>query len=775
MNMTKQGVPDVTAARQMFAIVPAEGKATLNATQQALLIGKARWIYAVHKAGLPTVPTICITRGAWNDLQVEKQASGRRARSNWVGTLFKLVPRGEEPPLLTVRTSAAHHTAGLMRARTNIPSPHNEDEAVDPARPLAGAIERAFESYAAVGPIWEGPEGQAERDAQIVIIQAMASDNLVEFETRDRNSGDLAPNDARAKALKIPLEPAQAISLALDAVCGQHLNCLVERGENGPRFLSARPMQASAAAELEAAIDRVERKIWTPHEAVLRADPARIPQLLHPRLDADVTDTPLATGVGVSPGAASGEIVFTAEDATRARARGRHCILVAIETGPADIDGMQAATGILTARGGQNSHAAIIARVSGKPCVGGVRTLQVDAGEMACRIGAKDLHAGDLITIDGNDGSIYSGALPLSQPHIGGAIGKLLDWSDASRTIAVRTNVETLDSAQTALSFGAEGIGLARSEHMFFSPERMVALRRMILSESEDDRREALRGLVEYQSGDYADLFSVMQGKPVTVRLFDPPLHEFLPRSDDDLTDTAASLGLDVRALRLRLSRLVESNPMLGHRGCRLAITYPEILNMQIRALVAGAREAATRTDGPVQLEIMVPFVSSPREVAWLRGQVYSVLEREDALADSNIHITFGTMIELPRAALRAGDIAPFVDFFSFGTNDLTQTTYGISRDDAPAFLAAYLRRGLYDADPFSTIDQRGVGELIRLAIQRGREANPNLVIGICGEHAGDPASIAFFAAAGADYVSCAPYRVPVARLALAQSQRRAE
>jgi len=758
----------------MFAIVPAEGRAALNPTQIALLVGKARWLYAVHLAGLPAVPTICITRGAWTALQAEKKTASSRARANWVATLFRLVPHGETPPLLVVRTSAARATPGLMRARTSIPSPTSEQEAVDPARPLAGAIEKAFESYAAVGPIWEGPEGQAERDAQIVVVQAMANADLVEFETRDRATGALAPGEARAMALRIPLEPAQRISEALDAECGQHMNCLVERDET-LRLVSARPFQASAAAELEAAIDRVERNIWTPHEAVLRADPARIPQLLHPRLAADVAETPIAAGVGVSPGAASGEIVFTAEDAARARARGRHCILVAIETGPTDIDGMQAATGILTARGGQNSHAAIIARVSGKPCVGGVRALQIDAREMACRIGTTELRAGDAITIDGNDGTIYSGALPLSQPHIGGAIGKLLDWSDASRTIAVRTNAETIESVRTALSFGAEGIGLARSEHMFFSPERMVALRRMILSESEDDRREALRGLVDYQHGDYADLFSVMQGKPVTVRLFDPPLHEFLPRTEDDINETAASLGLDIRALRQRLSRLVESNPMLGHRGCRLAITHPEILHMQIRALVAGAREAASATDGPVELEIMVPFVSSPREVAWLRGQVFSILEREDVLSDGNIHIAFGTMIELPRAALRARDIAPFVDFFSFGTNDLTQTTFGISRDDAPVFLAAYLRRGLYDADPFSTIDQRGVGELLRMAIQRGREGNPNLVIGICGEHAGDPASIAFFAGIGADYVSCAPYRVPVARLALAQSQRRAQ
>ncbi len=504
----------------------------------------------------------------------------------------------------------------------------------------------------------------------------------------------------------------------------------------------------------------------------MRVEAERLPQLLHPRLVADGDRQPLATGIGVSPGAASGMIVFTADDASRVKARGKHCILVGVEAGPADIDGMKAATGILTARGGQNSHAAIIARVSGKACVAGVRAMQVDPVEMTCRIGDTELRAGQQITIDGTDGTIFAGALPLSQPHIGGAIGNLLNWSDGSRTIAVRTNVESVDSAKTALSFGAEGIGLARSEHMFFTPERMVALRRLILSENENDRAAALKGLVDYQSGDYAALFKIMQGKPVNVRLFDPPLHEFLPRSDEDIEETASSLGLQVRALRQRLERLAEVNPMLGHRGCRLAITYPEVLEMQVHALLAGARASAGDTGEPVDLEIMVPFVTSSREVNWLRNEVAAITKRDKLAMSQPVDYRFGTMIELPRAALRAGDIAPMVDFFSFGTNDLTQTTYGISRDDAPAFLASYKRKGLYDEDPFTTIDQRGVGELIKIAIERGRTANPNLKIGICGEHAGDPASIRFFAGLGVDYISCSPYRVPVARLALAQAQQ---
>ena len=764
----------MSIARQMFAIAPAEGRAGLDAAQKRLLVGKARWISAMHTAGLPTVPTIVITRAAWNALMAERDAGTSRLLKTWVAVLFRLVEHRSAPPPLAVRTSAPRHSSGLMRARLDIPAPRDEAEAIDVTHPFARAVDMAFRSYAAEGPIWENPEGQTERDAQIVIVQAMATGEHVSFNTRDAESGEIGPPPAIAARLGPAAPEAHRLAEALDAASGQHMLCLVSVRGDKPALMSARPFQASAAGELEAAVDRVERGVWTPHQAVLRTEPARIPQLLHPRLTETDDEAPIAVGLGVSPGAASGHIVFSTEDAARLRARGQHCILVAIETGPSDVEGMSAATGILTARGGQNAHAAIIARVSGKPCVASVRSLQIDLQAMTCRIGSMDFHVGDRITIDGSDGAVYAGGLKLSQPHIGGAIAKLLDWSDASRTIAVRTNVETVESAKTALSFGAEGIGLARSEHMFFSPERLVGLRRMILSENQADRVAALKGLVDYQSSDYAALFAVMDGRPVTVRLFDPPLHEFLPRTEEDIVETAHSLGLDVKALRLRLNRLAETNPMLGHRGCRLAVTYPEILDMQIRALAAGLREAAKQGVAKTELEIMVPFVSSPREVSWMREQVFGILEREGILDTHGFKIAFGTMIELPRAAMRAGDIAPFVDFFSFGTNDLTQTVFGISRDDAPVFLNAYLRRGLYDADPFATIDHRGVGEIIKIAIERGRAANPNLVVGICGEHAGDAASIAFFASLGINYVSCSPYRVPVARLALAQSERRA-
>ncbi len=754
----------MTLATEMFAIAPAYGRANLSASQQQLLGGKAHWISAVAETGFPVVPTICLTRAAWEGLQTERRFQDDRLRKHWVATLFRLVGRDGRPPPLVVRTSAPRHSSGLMPAATGIPAPRNEAESVDPQRPLARAIQHAFESYGA---------GGAGGEHDIVIVQALAEGDLVQFLSRDPHSGAIGPAPMNGDAVDARLASAVPLAKLLDATSGQHMACMVSVEIGGVRLVSARPIQAAAAAELEAAVDRVAEGIWTEAEAVNQIDPSRLTQLLHPRLKSDSGINAIAQGLGVSPGAASGVIVFTPEDAARARARGRHCILVVIETGPTDIEGMKAATGILAARGGMTSHAAVIARITGKPCVAAVRTLQIDAAEMFCEIGGKVFRAGDRLTIDGSDGRVYAGALALSQPHLGGAMGKLLGWSDASRRIEVRTNVETVESAITALSFGAEGIGLARSEHMFFSPERMVALRRMILSEDETARASALTGLVDYQTEDYSALFTTMAGRPVTVRLFDPPLHEFLPRSDEDIEETAASLGLGVRALRLRLDRLSEINPMLGHRGVRLAITYPEILEMQIGALIAGVRAASLRQSQPVTLEVMVPFVSTASEVTWIRDRVMAMVDAASLRPDARSRFAFGTMIELPRAALRAGDIARSVDFFSFGTNDLTQTTFGISRDDAPAFLAAYQRKGLYASDPFVNLDRQGVGELIAIAIDRGKAANPTLKIGICGEHAGDPASLEFLAGLDIDYVSCSPYRVPVARLALAQATRR--
>ncbi|MHA6729409.1 putative PEP-binding protein [Devosia sp. A369] len=752
----------------MFAIAPALGEANLSASQLKLLAGKARWIFRVGEAGFPTVPTIAITRAAWEALQAERLRKDARLRTHWVGCLFRLVGKDGTPPALVVRTSAAQHNGGLMSAKLGIAAPANPEDSVDPTKPLAKAIKNAFDSYG-FGPGWTGRQDE-DRGKQIVLVQALAAGAIEQFLTRNATTGAMGPAPVDVSPLPRLPESVQALVALMDAKAGRHMCCSVAIQRGQVVFISARPSQVSAAADLEAAVDRVNRKVWSAQNAVSRIDPTRMAQLLHPRLRSAEGVAPIAMGLGVSPGAASGAIVFTPEDAARLRARGKHCILVVTETGPTDIEGMKAATGILTARGGMTSHAGVIARITGKPCVAGVRTLTVDAAEMTCRIGDREFRSGDRITIDGSDGAVYVGMLPLAQPHIGGAIGKLLGWSDASRTISVRTNAETVESAMTALSFGAEGIGLARSEHMFFSTERMVALRRMILSEDEADRSRAIAGLVDYQTGDYSALFSAMQGLPVTVRLFDPPLHEFLPRTEEDIQETAASLGLAVRTLRLRLERLAESNPMLGHRGVRLAITYPEILSMQMQALMAGVRAASETQNAPVAVEVMVPFVSTATEVAFVRERVMQIATNSGLLRSERAKFSFGTMIELPRACLRAGDIAQLVDFFSFGTNDLTQTTFGISRDDAPTFLAEYQRKGVYERDPFVSIDEKGVGEMIAIAIQRGRAANPNLKIGICGEHAGDPASLKFFAGLGVDYVSCAPYRVPVARLALAQA-----
>ncbi|WP_449526361.1 putative PEP-binding protein [Devosia sp.] len=752
----------------MFAIAPAMGKANLSASQLKLLSGKARWIFRVGEAGFPTVPTIALTRAAWEALQSERSRKDIRLRTHWVACLFKLVGKEGTPPTLVVRTSAAKVSGGLMPAKLAIAAPANPEDSVDPSRALAKAIKNAFDSYG-FGQGWTGGPDE-DRGKQIVLVQAQVEGKIEQFLTRNGTTGVLGPAPLDGAPLpKLP-ESAAALVALVDAKAGRHMCCAAAVLGGQLLFLSARPFQASAAADLEAAVDRVNRKVWSAQNAVSRVDPARLAQLLHPRLKSTQGAAPIAKGLGVSPGAASGSIVFNPEDAARLRARGKHCILVVNETGPADIEGMKAATGILTARGGMSSHAGVVARITGKPCVAGVRTLSVDAGEMICWIGEREFRAGDQLTIDGTDGTVYVGTLPLAQPHIGGAISTLLDWSDATRKIAVRTNAETVESAMTALNFGAEGIGLARSEHMFFSPERMVALRRMILSEDEDDRSQAVNGLVDYQTGDYSALFSAMQGRPVTVRLFDPPLHEFLPRTEEDIEETAASLGLAVRALRLRLDRIAEVNPMLGHRGVRLAITYPEILSMQMQAIMAGVRAASERQDEPVAVEVMVPFVSTASEVAFVRERMNTIAANSGLLRTERVKLSFGTMIELPRACLRAGEIATMVDFFSFGTNDLTQTTFGISRDDAPTFLAAYQRKGIYERDPFVTIDEKGVGELIAIAIERGRAANPRLKIGICGEHAGDPASLEFFSGLGVDYVSCSPYRVPVARLTLAQA-----
>ncbi len=462
--------------------------------------------------------------------------------------------------------------------------------------------------------------------------------------------------------------------------------------------------------------------------------------------------------------------MFSSDDATAMKAEGRKVILVRVETSPEDIHGMHAAQGILTTRGGMTSHAAVVARGMGKPCVSGAGSLRVDYNNATLTVAGQTFKQGDVITIDGSTGQVLAGRVAMVEPELSGEFGILMQWADNARRLGVRANADTPNDARLALRFGAEGIGLCRTEHMFFDEDRIRAVREMILADDEKARRAAIAKLLPMQRADFIELFEIMRGLPVTIRLLDPPLHEFLPHGDEEIAEVAASMGADPKKLAHRARELSEFNPMLGFRGCRLAIAYPEIAEMQARAIFEAAIEAAQRTGEPVVPEIMVPLIAS-------KAELDIVKERIDAMADAvgrerkaKLKYQVGTMIELPRAALKAEEIAESAEFFSFGTNDLTQTTYGISRDDAASFLGIYVARGILDTDPFISIDREGVGELMRIGVERGRKVRRKLKIGICGEHGGDPASVAFCHTVGLDYVSCSPFRVPIARLAAAQA-----
>ena len=493
-------------------------------------------------------------------------------------------------------------------------------------------------------------------------------------------------------------------------------------------------------------------------------------QLLHPTLDPDAPREQIAVGLGASPGAATGEIAFTAEEAEKLAAESRAVILVRTETSPEDIHGMHAAKGILTARGGMTSHAAVVARGMGRPCVSGAGMLKIDAARGEMVAGAMTLKRGDVITIDGATGQVFKGAVKMRQPELTGDFGILMGWADQVRRLRVRTNADTPADAATARKFGAEGIGLCRTEHMFFEAERIIAVRQMILADAEEERRSALAKLLPMQRGDFEAIFREMAGLPVTIRLLDPPLHEFLPHKEEEFEEVARAAGTNVRKLRARAIALHEANPMLGHRGCRLGITYPEIYEMQARAILEAALAVEEGGGAPVQLEIMIPLVAFKSELDILAARIAKVADAIKAERGKVPQYLIGTMIELPRAALRAGEIAQTAEFFSFGTNDLTQTTMGISRDDAGMFLGEYLSKGVIARDPFVSIDVDGVGELVRIAVERGRQTREKLKLGICGEHGGDPDSIRFCHDSGLDYVSCSPFRVPIARLAAAQA-----
>jgi pyruvate,orthophosphate dikinase len=535
-------------------------------------------------------------------------------------------------------------------------------------------------------------------------------------------------------------------------------------------MLQTRNGKRTAAASLRIAVEMAHEGLIDRDEAVMRVNPAALDQLLHPTLDPKASRKLLSKGLPASPGAASGAVVFNADEAEMRAAKGEAVILVRIETSPEDIHGMHAARGILTTRGGMTSHAAVVARGMGRPCVVGAGGLSVDYGSQTLQAGGKTVGAGETVTLDGATGEIFIGVVAMIEPAMSADFTTLMGWADEIRRLRVRTNAETPLDAETARGFGAEGIGLCRTEHMFFDPARIGAVRQMIMAHDEAGRRTALAKLLPFQRQDFSELFRIMAGLPVTIRLLDPPLHEFLPHADAELAELAESLGSDIETMRRRAAELAEANPMLGHRGCRLGISYPEIYEMQARAIFEGALAVAGETGNAPVPEIMIPLVGTRRELEITRGQVERVAAAVFAEAGRTIEYSVGTMIELPRACVVADRIAEVADFFSFGTNDLTQTVFGLSRDDAGKFLPDYVQAGILAKDPFVSLDVEGVGALVRIAATRGRATRPGLKMGICGEHGGDPASIAFCEEVGLDYVSCSPYRVPVARLAAAQA-----
>jgi len=548
----------------------------------------------------------------------------------------------------------------------------------------------------------------------------------------------------------------------------QDIEFTVERGKLW--MLQTRSGKRTAKAALKIAVDMAHDGLITEEEAVLRIDPMALDQLLHPTLDPEAKRDVLTTGLPASPGAASGLIVFDSDTAERRTEMGDDVILVRTETSPEDIHGMHAAKGILTARGGMTSHAAVVARGMGRPCVSGAGTISINNETKTMKVGDRELKEGDMLTIDGSNGQVMAGRVDTIQPELVGDFGVLMVWADKVRRLGVRTNAETPLDCQVARDFGAEGIGLCRTEHMFFDAARITAVRQMILAPDEKGRRAALAKLLPEQRGDFRQIFEVMVGLPVTIRLLDPPLHEFLPHHQSEFEEVAKAADVGVDTLKQRANELHEFNPMLGHRGCRLGVTYPEIYEMQARAIFEAACEVAEASGEAPIPEVMIPLVATARELELMKDVVDRMAREVFAEKGREIEYLVGTMIELPRAALMAGQIAGHGEFFSFGTNDLTQTTLGVSRDDAGRFLTQYVDKGIFPRDPFVSLDIEGVGQLIEIAAERGRAARPDIKLGICGEHGGDPASIAFCEKTGLDYVSASPYRVPIARLAAAQA-----
>ena len=537
-------------------------------------------------------------------------------------------------------------------------------------------------------------------------------------------------------------------------------------------MLQTRNGKRTAAAAVKVAVDLVKEGLIDKETAVMRVEPDQINQLLHPVFDADELKkaTPVAKGLPASPGAATGQIVFSAEDAAAFAEEGKKVILVREETSPEDLAGMVAAQGILTARGGMTSHAAVVARGMGKCCVAGCKEITVDEANKTMTVGGKSYHEGDSISLNGTDGNVYVEAIKTLAPELSGDFGQIMEWADEARTLKVRTNADNPRDAKQAVEFGAEGIGLCRTEHMFFEDERIPKIRRMILADTVEERREALDGLLPYQKEDFKGIYKAMGERPVTIRLLDPPLHEFLPKTDEDIKQVSEQFGIPYEKIVNKTLELHEFNPMLGHRGCRLAVTYPEIAEMQTKAIISAALEVRAEEGLDIVPEIMVPLVGHVNELKFVKKTIVEVADKLIAESGQNMKYMVGTMIEIPRAALTADEIAEEAEFFSFGTNDLTQMGFGFSRDDTGAIIKEYVAQGILENDPFQSIDQSGIGKLVKMAVEGGKKTRPNIKLGICGEHGGDPASVHFCHKAGLNYVSCSPFRVPIARLAAAQA-----
>ena len=683
-----------------------------------------------------------------------------------------------------------------------------QDFPQDPREQLMGAVKAVFRS-------WDNPRANVyRRDNDIpyswgtaVNIQSMAFGNMgddcgtgVAF-TRDPATGKKglfgefltnAQGEDVVAGVRTPMHIAEMEQKFPEAfeefkkVCQtlenhyrdmQDMEFTVEHGKL--YMLQTRNGKRTAQAALKIACDLVDEGMRTEEEAVLMIDPRNLDTLLHPQFDVDVlkNSTPIGKGLGASPGAACGKVVFTAEDAEKLGigGKGEKVILVRLETSPEDISGMKAAQGILTVRGGMTSHAAVVARGMGSCCVSGCGDIYMNEAKKEFTLAGKTYHEGDIISIDGSTGNIYDGEIPTVDAKIVGEFGRVMDWADKYRKLGVRTNADNPRDTKKAIELGAEGIGLCRTEHMFFDEERIPAIRKMILSETVEEREKALNELIPFQKGDFKAMYKEVKGRPMTVRYLDPPLHEFLPKEEKDIEELAKDMGVTVEHLKAKCAELHEFNPMMGHRGCRLDVTYPEIARMQTRALMEAAIEVHEEDGYDTTPEIMIPLVGEIKELRYVKNIVVETAELVKKEKHSDIEYHIGTMIEIPRAAITADEIAEDAEFFSFGTNDLTQLTFGFSRDDAGKFLGAYYDKKIYEQDPFARIDQKGVGALVKMAVEKGKQTRPNIKLGICGEHGGDPSSVEFCHEIGLTYVSCSPFRVPIARLAAAQAAIKAE